>query len=78
MKVNENSLLTLIEVCRIVYAGMLVGGGGGGAASTGGGDAPGTETSSVYGSGDQPAVSHLAIVDMLVQHASAAACRRPR
>lgn len=62
----------------MVYAGKLVGGGGGGAASTGSGDAPDMEASSVYGSGDHPAVSHLATVDMLVQQASAAACLRPR
>jgi len=57
----------------MAYAGRLVGGGGGGAASTGSGDMPGNDASSVYGSGDHPAVSHLATVDMLVQQASAAA-----
>lgn len=57
----------------MVYAGRLVGGGGGGAANTGSGDMPGNDASSVYGSGDHPAVSHLATVDMLVQQASAAA-----
>jgi len=55
-----------------------VGGGGGGAASTGSGDAPGNPASSVYGSGDQPAVNHLTTVDTLLQQASAAACLSPR
>lgn len=67
-----------MELCRMVYAGRLVGGGGGGAANTSSGDVPGNPPSNVYGSGDQPAVSHLTTVDMLVQHASIAACRSPR